>query len=42
MCKIQDCLNCSHSYVTDEDDELYCVYKGSEPIKEDSWCEEWN
>lgn len=36
-----DCFNCSHSFVTDEDDELHCslfekiVYEGE-------WCEEWN
>ena len=42
MCKVKDCLNCANSYVTDEDDELYCIYHGTKPIKDDGWCEEWN
>lgn len=39
--KNQYCLNCSYSYVIDEDDELYCPFHGSEPIKNDGWCKGW-
>lgn len=35
-----DCLNCSHSFVTDEDDELHCPFRGIVP--DDEWCEDWN
>lgn len=38
--KYHDCLNCSHSYITDEDDELHCPFRGV--INEDEWCEGWN
>ena len=38
---ICDCLNCAYSYVTDEDDELYCPFHGSEPVRDDSWCDAW-
>lgn len=37
----RDCLNCSHSYVTDEDDELHCPFWET-PIPEDWLCSEWN
>ena len=37
-----DCLNCSHSFVTDEDDNLYCPFHGHEPIDEEGWCDAWN
>lgn len=35
-----DCLNCSHSYITDEDDELHCPFRGI--VSDDEWCEDWN
>lgn len=38
-----DCLNCSHSYVSinDEDDNLYCPFHDTMPVDDDYWCEEW-
>ena len=38
--KCHDCFNCSHSYITDEDDELHCPYR--EIVYENEWCEDWN
>ena len=40
--KNQYCLNCSYSYVIDEDDKLYCPFRGSKPIQNDGWCKKWN
>jgi hypothetical protein len=38
--EIKDCLNCSKSGVTD-DDELYCTVK-QEVVEENGYCEEHN
>lgn len=35
-----DCFNCSHSFVTDEDDELHCPFRGV--VYEGEWCKDWN
>ena len=35
-----DCFNCSRSFVTDEDDELHCPFRGV--VYEGEWCEDWN
>ncbi len=40
--KYHDCLSCSHSFVTDEDDELHCPFRNGKPVDEDEWCEDWN
>lgn len=39
MCN-QDCFNCGHSMVTDQD-ELYCAIK-SEIVQDDGHCDEYN
>ena len=37
----QYCLNCFHSYVTDENDELHCPFRSSKLVQNDEWCEKW-
>lgn len=39
--KNQYCLNCLYSYVTDEDNELYCPFRGPKPIQNNEWCKKW-
>lgn len=40
MPETRDCLSCSNSGVT-ENDELFCVVK-QEIVQEDGYCEEYN
>lgn len=39
--KNQYCLNCLHSYVIDEDNELHCPFRDSRLVQNDEWCEKW-
>ena len=39
--KNQYCLNCSYSYVINEDNNLYCPFRGLKPVQNNEWCEKW-